>query len=72
MTDEPIEIIVPPSVAGGQVYRVVGRMRRAVPERWDVPTGAWVRATKTAVMIAQMPPAGPELLARLGVADAAS
>ena len=64
----PIEVLIPPSVEGGQVYRVVAREGHTAAERWDVSTWSWVRTTRTSVMIASMPPAGPGLLARLGIA----
>ena len=67
---EPVAVLIPPSMHGGQVFRVVGRDGRAVPECWDVQARTWVPGRITATAIAHMPVAGPELLARLGIAAA--
>lgn len=65
--EESVALLIPPSMHGGQVFRVVGREGRAVPERWDVQARAWVPDRMTATAIAYMPVADPELLARLGI-----
>ena len=64
---EPVAVLIPPSMHAGRVFRVVGREGRAVAESWDVPMRAWVLAQVTATAVAHMPPAGPELLTRLGI-----
>ena len=67
---EPVLVVIPPSMDGDDVFRVIGRQGEMVTERWDATARKWTSCTRTAGGVANMMPAGSELLARLRIPDA--
>ena len=66
----PVRVLIPPSLDGDDVFRVIGTEAGMVTERWDATARRWTPCTRTAGGVANMMPAGAELLARLRIPDA--
>ena len=67
---DPVRVLIPPSLDGDDVFRVIGHEDGMVTERWDATVRAWTPCKRTAGGVANMMPAGAELLARLRIPDA--